>query len=358
MLERVDTMVRKEVKESLNLPTATSTDFIYLPLRLGGLGIENLKDHVVLNRIMLTTKLKENTDPTIPALLLKDNRWMNSLEKLQKLTNTVNVVSKKDKTQFLKNRDTERLNRFKHSAQGVGAAMFADSRNNPGGNNWMRGKCEVHEFSDKKFINAIKLRTLQIPTRSVQARMHPSIDTTCRFCGSNVETIAHLTQKCENRQLKRLRIARHDKVKNVIANHLSNKGFITHQEYSFHSHPGMFRPDIVAIKDNVVNVVDVCIPFDDTAGRLEKAVSGKVAYYKTQAARLSELFPGKSVLFHGLAVGARGAWTTANNTVCKHLQMSKHLQALLQRIAIEGSLNILNTAHLSRDIRAVRRPAN
>ena len=123
---------------------------------------------------------------------------------------------------------------------------------------------------------------------------------------------------------------------------------------TYYTSSGIYKPDIVAQKCDSVKVIDVCVPFDDSGNRLEEAVKGKVEYYGGKADDFKKRFPGNQIDFYGLAVGARGRWTDANNRVCKAVNIRRKLQELLQNIAIEGTIDIVKGADLKRTERRQR----
>lgn len=78
-------------------------------------------------------KLKNISDPVIPALQ-EGSRWQTTLIKLQRFTKISGIVSETDKSRCIQNQDIARLNRLKHTAQGIGATIFAEVNCNPGWN--------------------------------------------------------------------------------------------------------------------------------------------------------------------------------------------------------------------------------
>lgn len=99
------------------------------------------------------------------------------------------------------------------ASQGQGVRSF----NNRESNAWLRNP---KLLKSPRYVDALKLRTNTFGTRMVLNRANP-IDTKCRRCGMQRETLGHILGMCIHTKNKKIK--RHDEIKNLIAEKTSKR---------------------------------------------------------------------------------------------------------------------------------------
>lgn len=301
LMSQQDRLIRRWLKETLRLPSSVCSEFFYLPLKEGGLGIGKFYDIVGVAKVRLHGTFHRAGDECLRFLVetqgsAMHSRWCSAMKLGSRPSaaeiNTRNVLSLE-----------ESRARLSETVHGSGSTVF---RVSPITNQWLSGQTRIVKGST--YIRAIQMRTNTTPTRVSTSRGRDSIKT-CRRCGLADETLVHILQTCPLTQGMRCR--RHNNVCRKVSEKLRSKGFQVFSEQGLPS-PGLqtniSRPDIIAIRSDKALVLDVTCVFESNLNSLQDAYRRKVDRYKPLAETVKQKYKVHDVTFHGLCVGSRGAY--------------------------------------------------
>uniref|UniRef100_A0ABD2XB93 Reverse transcriptase n=1 Tax=Trichogramma kaykai TaxID=54128 RepID=A0ABD2XB93_9HYME len=173
----------------------------------------------------------------------------------------------------------------------------------------------------------------------------------CRAGCGTTETAAHVIQGCHRTHGGR--ILRHDAICRIAVSSLRQLGWSVRQEPHFHTREGLRKPDIVAVKDQVVKVIDAQVI--SASSSLDDSHRRKVAKYDTPDIRhqvASEYgVENDNISFSSITISWRGIWSAASAASLCELGLSKCLDSITFR-ALRGSyMNWLRwnkmTTHIS-----------
>jgi len=235
------------------------------------------------------------------------------------------------------------------------------------GNDWLH--CHSTVLRRKSFVRAVHLRFNALPCRHNSQRFARSakhllaptetqtdsasilrnarvVPARCRYKCGHVETIDHITQSCYHTQRART-VMRHDALVTDIVTFLSKKGITVQKEKTFTTSEGeRYRPDIVAVHDGKLWVLDVTCPFERKSP-LENEAQNKKAYYSRSGIREAiaigmEFSPALELASKyeavGLVFGARGAVSKSTELV-----LNQVFRVPLKRINLWCELTIYRT---------------
>ena len=75
LLAKADAMIRRMVKKWLHLPISTSTDWMYLPRRQGGLGVTALSEFIPRSKLGMLKRLASDRDPIVRSCVT-NKEWV------------------------------------------------------------------------------------------------------------------------------------------------------------------------------------------------------------------------------------------------------------------------------------------
>jgi hypothetical protein len=334
LMSQQDRLIRRWLKETLRLPASVCSEFFYLPVKEGGLGIGKLYDIVGLAKVRLHGSFFRAGDECLRYLVETQgsamySRWCNAMKLGSRPSaadiNTRNVLMI----------DESRI-RLAETVHGSGSTVF---RVSPITNQWLSGQTRIIKGST--YIRAIQMRTNTTPTRVSTSRGRDSIKT-CRRCGLADETLVHILQTCPLTQGMRCR--RHNNVCRKVSEKLRSKGFQVFNEQGLPS-PGLqtniSRPDIIATRSDEAYVLDVTCVFESSSTSLQDAYRRKVIRYKPLAETIKQKYKVQNVIFHGLCVGSRGAYDPKHLVVWHTIGFSGAELAVLAIGVIEDSLRTI-----------------
>lgn len=299
-LSQQDRLIRRWLKTTLKLPASLSSDFFYLPTKEGGLGIGKLYDIVGFAKIRLYNMFARSGDVCLQYLVDTQGssmhaRWCQAM----KVSYRPPLADLNKRKIVLKD---EGRDRFIQTVHGSGHEVFQSS---PITNHWLTGQTRIMRGST--FIRSIQMRTNTIPTRVSTTRGRNSIKT-CRRCGLADETLTHILQTCPITQ--GMRCHRHNNVCRKVADKLRSKGFQVFSEQGIPS-PGLqtniSRPDLIATRGDQALVLDVTCVFETGKYSLIEAYRRKVTRYESLVETIRTKYNVRTVDFHGLCIGSRGA---------------------------------------------------
>lgn len=140
----------------------------------------------------------------------------------------------------------------------------------------------------------------------------------CRHGCKEVESQSHILQKCY--KLKRARIKRHHEVVNLVAERALASGMTVDKEQVVQVSGKRFRPDLILRSGNSIRVVDVTIAYEFSETSLLDAEERKKVSYGVLKDTLLNKYQGSTTFtVEGFVVGARGAWYSGNDSLCKDI---------------------------------------
>lgn len=334
LMGQQDRLVRRWLKEILRLPASLCSEFFYLPLKEGGLGIGKFYDIIGIAKVRLYGTFYRANDECLRFLVetqgsAMHSRWCNAM----KLSSRPSAVDIKVRNVLSLDQSRARLSETVH---GLGSKVF---RASPITNQWLCGQTRI--MKGNTYIRAIKMRTNTTPTRVSTSRGRGSVKT-CRRCGLADETLSHILQTCPLTQ--GMRCKRHNNVCRKVAEKLRSKGFQVFSEQGMPS-PGLrtniSRPDLIAVRGDSALVLDVTCVFESELGCLQRAYHQKVDRYKPLAETIKQKYTVREVTFHGLCIGSRGAYDPGHLAIWHTMGFTGVELGMLAVGVIEDSLRTI-----------------
>ncbi|KFP31888.1 hypothetical protein N325_07849, partial [Colius striatus] len=160
------------------------------------------------------------------------------------------------------------------------------------------------------------------PTREFLARgRQDNFNKTCRHCNSEIESTAHIIGFCPS--VQQARIKRHNYVCEILIEEARKCDWLVFQEPLIRDECNeLFKPDLVFVKDQTAQVVDVTIRFENQSATLKEAAEEKVNKYKHLEHQIKELTNASIVKFSGFPLGSRGKWFEGNFELLTELGLS------------------------------------
>nr|ACV95459.1 reverse transcriptase/endonuclease [Adineta vaga] len=336
LLIKMDILIRKLAKRILHLPISTSSEFFYLPFKEGGLQLTSLKEAVGLAKIKLHKKIMSSNDPMLCYLIESQrSRIIEHFMKDLKLGDSLTLNEMDNiKECFMK----EKRISFAQKIHGVGFEVFSSS---PLTNQWING--EIKTMTTRTYINSIKLRTNTLETRVTTSR-GLNIIKTCRRCHVADESLMHVLQYCSS--TKGLRYSRHHRICAKVANKLMKNGYGVYREKSYpdpNNSGSYLRPDLIAVKDGHVIVLDVTVVYEVTGATFINAYQTKVNKYNTIMVQIEQMFNCVSGVLHGLVIGSRGSIHHSQLHIWHQMGFSSTELKYVAIGCMEDSLRIMST---------------
>lgn len=347
-LKVVDTLMRAAVKKWLHLPTSICDGIIYSRIRDGGLGVLRLASLIPSIQIRRLQRIADSSDRVIRSLATTEKAqeelqklWTGAggtVESTPNLRNPSRLIeppggdlmqgTTAQKPKYLtptRWRQDEFLTWCGLPVQGMGVQVFW---NDPISNNWLRTQ---HGMQQKHFIAALQLRANVYPTREALNRGRMGTQSSCRKCSARLETCSHILGQCPS--VQGARIARHNKLCNMLADEASILGWRVYKEANLRNTEGELRkPDLIFTKSGRSLVIDITIRFEYAADTLENAAKEKVQYYSVLERQIKNLTSSTNIKFFGFPMGARGKWPSINNTVLAEMGIPEKRRILLAKL--------------------------
>lgn len=334
LMGQQDRLVRRWLKQTLKLPTSISTDFFYLPIKEGGLGIAKFHDVIGTAKLRLYGMLVNSSDVCLRYLVETQSSAMHA-----RWCQTMNLPYRPSSTEINSKKKIlldESRTRYAQTVHGGGHEVF---RASPITNRWLSGYTKIMRGST--YIRCIQMRTNTIPTRVTTTRGQQTLKI-CRRCGLADETLIHILQTCPITQ--GMRCTRHNNVCRMVADKLCSKGYKVHSEQGIPS-PGLqtniSRPDIIAIKNDEALVLDVTCVYETNKSSLNDAYRRKVDRYTPLSDTIKQKFKVNYVSFYGLCIGSRGAYDPKHLSIWHSLGFSGNELMVIALRVMENSLRTI-----------------
>lgn len=313
----------------LHLPVSTPKAFFYAPVGEGGLGLMRLRHSIpaiVINRFGRLQESHSKIVRNVTQLSANKRRLRKANKLLVKCNDiygsTPDLVTKINAMLLHEHVDAEGLSHAKEV---------------PYVHEWV-SKGSTAEMSGRDFIDAIKLRINALPTRSRLLR-GTGRSNKCRAGCGRPESMNHILQACP--RPKGARVRRHDDVVKCVSASLIKIGYEVQMEPIFKTSVGLRKPDIVAVKDGKVYVIDPTICGDNYHPDIRHAQ--KVDKYESIPEIRSTLairYPGSTIEFGSVALTQRGIWSVRSEEFLRDLGVCKEVIKRITRLTILGSIKI------------------
>ena len=234
---------------------------------------------------------------------------------------------------------------WSRSWRGKGAQAFFDD---PAANRLMRSA----DVSGRLPLDLLRLRAQTgncwVSTAVGRVPDRELANLACRHCQEGSEDLCHLLQRCP--VLRHHQVRRHSIILAKMTTWLQQIGWTVVSEPTIRLGHTVIRPDLVIQKDDSVKVLDLCILWERSVNALAQAEDAKVERYRPCDANVrrhigqSDLFADHDgdIEYRGVAVGARGGIQARTRRLLGDLGIGRGAVALMQELAIQGSVSILN----------------
>lgn len=292
--EALDVKVRRFAKQILHLPKSTPNAFFHARVKDGGLGLMCFRNSIpgmILSRFSRFEDCHEviklaAAGPSNQRRLKQSLRLIRYTEGAPCLTS--NKVAELHKGALYGSVDGRGL-------KWAPLTSFANA--------WVGAG--TMSLTGRQFVRAIKLRINALPARSRIRRGADFLSRTCRAGCDDTETQFHCIQRCFRSDRQRRK--RHDAVEDILVRALRKREYeVTTQNY-FSIAADSKKPDIIAIKDGVVNVIDPTVVNDLYDPDIQ--FDYKALKYQTTPEvqeTLMEKYPGHEINYGGVVFTYRG----------------------------------------------------
>jgi hypothetical protein len=321
VLREADRLMRKFVRATLHLNAHTPDALIHASVRDGGLGVTELRG--AIPRILLgrMTKLLESPEDRVICSLLQSSCSVKLMGRLQNMMGNIPEA-------------TKWRDRIKAGSLTKGLEQTAED---PASRGWVLER--PNGWTGRDFVRAVQLRTANLPTRAIPSA--PVGQRRCRGGCAVDESLSHVLQTCPITHWER--IHRHNEIVGKIARHCKNRGWEVEEEpHVRHSGGQLFKPDLVIHQPGGRTIVaDIQVSWEST--ELGVAYVRKQRKYDNPFFRdaASKRWPGKTLEFAPVIVGARGIWPRINNTSSDVLQ----IPASIRRACVHAALKWGSSIH-------------
>ena len=174
----------------------------------------------------------------------------------------------------------------------------------------------------------------------------PRLDATV----ATAESLGHILQVCPRTHASR--IARHDKIVDLVRQALTQKGYAITREPAIPTPTGIRRPDLVVARGLAVTVIDVTIVADNAD--LARVHGSKCEYYDTPSIHewIRDRYGTNEITFSAVALNWRGSMALPSARGLRILGVSGAFLGLLSFVTLERGSWIVN--HFLRSTYSVR----
>ena len=330
-LSAMDKMIRHSLRGKsgmLHLPKTIPVAFFYAPVKDGGLGLMRLRHSIpsiVLHRF---GRLLESGCRIVRCAGRKPANQMRLSKAASMLVNHDGVLGDTPERIAYVNK----MYLYDH-VDGVGLKWCGEV---PYAHEWI-SKGSIAAMSGYNFVDALKLRINALPTRAYFALRYPGKVVQCRAGCGVPETVAHIMQSCMRN--KGAMIRRHDGVVDIINRALIKLGYETFVEQVFHTSIGTRKPDIVAVKDGRIYVIDPTVCGEKVHPDVRHVQkTEKYESIPEISEALLKRYPGHVIEFGGLACTFRGVWSGMSEQLLRDLGISKRVIQRVTEWVIRGSV--------------------
>ncbi|GIX97729.1 retrovirus-related Pol polyprotein from type-1 retrotransposable element R2 [Caerostris darwini] len=295
---KVDKVILKEVKNTLNLPTEASNDYVYGQRKLGCCGLPIAAENSDLYLVDTAFKLLSSRDEicaksalaslksTVHRRLGKvpddqtlsdflsgdiDGDFSTTTNKFSNTWTVARVASRRLGVQWLFPNSVPSL--AFHDLTLKGKAIEVSSLA-PASSHFLTDGAYTR-FADWRFIHRARLNL--VPLNGSRPRVKDN-DQRCRRCGYRQETLSHVLNHCA--RYSHASQLSHNSIVDRLVAALGRRGAILLCNQAVASSD--LRPDIVFKKGSDIFLIDVTCPFENRKSAFAQARATKIAKYEPQ----------------------------------------------------------------------------
>lgn len=322
-LENIDGTVRSHIKKWLRLPNDSPIAYLYADVNDGGLGIPKLSEQIPLIR-------KQRLERFISRGNDVSNTFKQSIYIQRQLEwcgkCLVHLGSEPNKK--LKSKEWRRrlLNM-------IDTKDLVDANKGKSSNAWVESRSDQVSGGDFIKYHHIRVGVLPSKARTSRGRIR---DRTCRAGCRVSETNYHTIQLCQRTHGGR--VHRHDRVVEMLANHLKRRDRTTVLvEHLFKTPVGNRKPDLIVTKNGMSYVIDVQIVGGANMDRDRNTKIEKYRSIQTFDELVKSKCHSRDVFYHSVTISYKGIVERATIDLFKKLHISEHLQFMLVTSVLRGS---------------------
>lgn len=329
VLKALDRQIRASIRKWLVLPKDIPVSYFHTQCSDGGLGIPSLETTIPG---LIYERMEALGNSTCPAAVAAhQHQWVQ-----KKLIWTEKVLTKEG--EFL-NSSIKRAkwwaNRLYSSSDGYELRECGKTKLST---RWMDEMAYGIPGRDYIQYNHVFINCLPTRIRTTRGRRGNGENVMCRAGCQSTETAAHAIQKCFRTHGGR--ILRHDAVCKILSSGLSQKGYQVTSEPQLWTTSGLRKPDIVAVKEGKIEVIDTQIVSGST--NLNDAHKEKIKIYNTPEvkAEIVKTFqiPEQRIRVSSCTISWRGVWSSQSAAYLNEtLKLPKGFLATLTTRVLQGS---------------------
>lgn len=317
-LRRMDKSVRKFLRKWLCLPRDVPVAYLHAPVKEGGLGVPAMETAIP----KLTLKRIDGLEKSVfsAAVMAHKSDWANKRRRWC-LIGTSSALSWGEKL---------------HGQ--VDGYELRETKNAIPSYAWVEDK--TLKIPSKDWIQYVRTRINALPSRMRTTRgvRRVNMETQCRGGCGVPETTAHIIQCCHRTHGGRVR--RHDAITKTVASILSSQGYHVDRERHFHTTHGTRKPDIVAMRDNAIVLLDAQVVSAQCS--LNETFSRKRKYYADNRSLLNEIancysVPERNITVSAITISWRGIWAERSVRVLLEMGFSNSMLTGLTTRVLQGS---------------------
>lgn len=250
-LNSADVAIRKSVRKWLRLPKDTPNAFLHAPIKMGGMGILQLRCWIPEIRIRRMSKVLQQ------AKASNDSFMMEALGGSTSVASEVKRFGRpKQKDEPCVPRGLSTARRLYQTVDGYGLMRFPEA---VVPNEWLVDG--ISRISATQYVNCVKVRSATLFNRLRASRRTPLSNTACEAGCGEMESLAHIVQKCPSTDGPRH--ARHDLIVKMLEMALTKMGYSATREPRIPTVKGTKIPDLCAWNGERYIVCDVAVVSDN-----------------------------------------------------------------------------------------------
>lgn len=327
-LRTLDKRNRVYIRKWLHLPHDVPIVYLHAPVRCGGLGIFEFAIRIPFSRYNRLSRVRGNEN--VVSFIQKSQLFERCQNDFNRILNQYEVTADQD--------DLVARMYMKVLNEKLCTVGLSDSYESRISRAWLGSK--VNEISPSDFIKYNLISSNSLPT---QARRNwgrkGEQNVECRAGCKRSETTHHILQECVIAH--GMRIKRHDRIVNFIAEDLSKKWVDTPSveiEPHFQTSAGMRKPDLILHSTGYgALVIDVHI-----VGRYQTGLKNSVKANKYQSIEgftelVKERYDVPSVSYHAITISYTGIIEKSSVKLLRDLGFSNNQLHMMATSVLRGS---------------------
>ncbi|GIY55745.1 retrovirus-related Pol polyprotein from type-2 retrotransposable element R2DM [Caerostris darwini] len=356
---KIDKLLRKDIKGTLNLPSEASNEYLYGQRRLGCCGIPLAAEEADINLVDTAFKLLTSRDDlcaseAFSALVntvrkrlgrVPDDATLGAFMSGQvegEFSTTSNCLSNTWTVARVASRRLGVCWSFEESSPSL---SFADLTLRANSRRRILFSIRDRLRSAALFRKRNQGKSLEVVRRLAfihRARLNlvslngakpwlKDCDKRCRRCGFQQESLSHVVNHCPS--FSHAWQLRHNSIVNRLSKALKNRGEILSENCAVCD--TVLRPDLVFRKGSDIFLIDVTCPFENRKGAFESARARKLEHYES----LLPLYQAQGLQpqIIPILVGALGSWDPLNDSFLRRFMSRAYLNTF-RKLCVSDSI--------------------